>query len=127
MISQACSSTQRAGAIATHSIREGVQSAGSATAIETAKLAHGLRQPLTTIKMNLQAAIRLLQAPQPRVAAALDAISDCLTAEAHVVSMLAAIDQPPGEVLPPPLPVELNVVALEVQAHARHADPDRRG
>src|SRR5689334_21369332 len=43
-----------------------------------AELSHDLRQPLTTIRMNLQSAIRLLQGPNPRVEDAVEALADCL-------------------------------------------------
>lgn len=57
--------------------------------MHAARLRHDLRQPLTTIRMNLQAAIRLLQRPEPLVPAALDAILDCLDAEREAAGLLA--------------------------------------
>jgi hypothetical protein len=53
------------------------------------ELTHDLRQPLTSLNMNLQSAVRLLQQPNPHVAAALDALSDCLSTERDMVELLA--------------------------------------
>src|SRR5215471_9873773 len=54
-----------------------------------AELSHDLRQPLTSLNMNIQSAVRLLQQPNPRVSAALDALSDCLDTERDMVELLA--------------------------------------
>src|SRR5688500_11711463 len=56
-----------------------------------AELRHDLRQPLTTLKMNLQAILHLLRRPRPRIGAALDAVVDCLAAEQDLVMLLATI------------------------------------
>ncbi len=53
------------------------------------ELTHDLRQPLTSLNMNLQSAVRMLQQPNPHVAAALDALSDCLSTERDMVELLA--------------------------------------
>jgi C4-dicarboxylate-specific signal transduction histidine kinase len=53
-----------------------------------AELSHDLRQPLTSLNMNIQTAVRLLQQPNPRVAAALDALSDCLDTERDMLELL---------------------------------------
>src|SRR5690349_3831488 len=37
-----------------------------------AELSHDLRQPLTSLRMNLQSAVKLLQQPTPRVTTALE-------------------------------------------------------
>lgn len=55
------------------------------------ELLHDLRQPLTCLKMNLQAALRLLRHPDPHVEAAVEAIEDCLGAQHDVASLLAFI------------------------------------
>ena len=55
------------------------------------ELLHDLRQPLTCLKMNLQAALRLLRSPDPHVDAAVEAIEDCLGAQRDVASLLAFI------------------------------------
>jgi len=53
-----------------------------------AELSHDLRQPLTSLHMNIQSAVRLLRQPNPRVAAALEALSDCLDTERDMVELL---------------------------------------
>jgi len=53
------------------------------------ELTHDLRQPLTSLKMNLQCAVRLLQLPNPRVSVALEALADCLGMESDITELLA--------------------------------------
>jgi len=53
------------------------------------ELSHDLRQPLTSLKMNLQCAVRLLQLPDPRVSVALEALTDCLGTESDITELLA--------------------------------------
>ena len=53
------------------------------------ELSHDLRQPLTSLKMNLQCAVRLLQLPNPRVSVALEALTDCLSIESDITELLA--------------------------------------
>ena len=53
------------------------------------ELSHDLRQPLTSLKMNLQCAVRLLQLPNPRVSVALEALTDCLSTESDITELLA--------------------------------------
>jgi len=53
------------------------------------ELSHDLRQPLTSLKMNLQCAVRLLQLPNPRVSVALEALTDCLDMESDITELLA--------------------------------------
>lgn len=53
------------------------------------ELSHDLRQPLTSLKMNLQCAVRLLQLPSPRIAVALEALTDCLGMESDITELIA--------------------------------------
>ena len=53
------------------------------------ELSHDLRQPLTSLKMNLQCAVRLLQLPNPRIAIALEALTDCLGMESDITELIA--------------------------------------
>src|SRR5689334_22412969 len=52
-------------------------------------LSHDVRQPLTSINMSLQCAIRMLQMPTPRLGAAVEALSDCLLSEHEILEMLS--------------------------------------
>ena len=53
-----------------------------------AELSHDLRQPLTSLNMNLQSAVKLLQQANPRVSAALEALTDCLSTEHDIVELI---------------------------------------
>jgi hypothetical protein len=53
------------------------------------ELSHDLRQPLTSLKMNLQCALRLLQLPNPRIAIAVEALTDCLGMESDITELVA--------------------------------------
>jgi CII-binding regulator of phage lambda lysogenization HflD len=53
-----------------------------------AELSHDLRQPLTSLHMNLQSAMKLLQQPNARVAAAVEALSDSLSTEQDIVMLI---------------------------------------
>ena len=56
-------------------------------------LAHDLRQPLTSMTMNLQSALRCLRSLEPRVPSALEALTDCLDIEGELVRLVAALQQ----------------------------------
>ncbi|HEY2379266.1 MAG TPA: hypothetical protein VGH98_25010 [Gemmatimonadaceae bacterium] len=58
-----------------------------------AELSHDLRQPLTSLRMNLQSAVKLLQQPTPSVSAALDALSDCLGTEHDMIELISRVKQ----------------------------------
>jgi signal transduction histidine kinase len=53
-----------------------------------AELSHDLRQPLTSLHMNLQSAMKLLKQPNARVSAALEALSDSLSTEQDIVVLI---------------------------------------
>lgn len=53
-----------------------------------AELSHDLRQPLTVLRMNLQCASMMLDAPSPNVAEAVQLLAECLDAERSVVALL---------------------------------------
>jgi C4-dicarboxylate-specific signal transduction histidine kinase len=88
-----------------------------------AELCHDLRQPLTTLKMNLQAIVRLLERRRPRVAAALEAVADCLDAEQEVVEMLAGMTSATHHSRAAASPVALNALAADVQTAVCRVDP----
>jgi hypothetical protein len=73
--------------------------------------------------MNLQAIARLLQSPTPRIAAALDAVADCLDAEQDVVVLLANTARGVAPPLGATSDVALNPVAFDVEAMLRHTTP----
>ena len=52
------------------------------------ELSHDLRQPLTSLHMNLQSAVKLLRQPVPHVPAALEALTDCLSTERDMIELL---------------------------------------
>jgi len=79
-----------------------------------AELSHDLRQPLTTIRMNLQSAMRLLEGPNPRVGDAVEALADCLLSEAEMVELLTEAQRRIAQVLNPGGTFSLNRVSHEV-------------
>ena len=79
-----------------------------------AELSHDLRQPLTTIRMNLQSAIRLLQGPNPRVEDAVEALADCLLAEKEMVELLTEAQRRIAQALNPGGTFSLNRVSHDV-------------
>jgi phosphoglycerate-specific signal transduction histidine kinase len=90
-------------------------------AVETAQLLvrelfHDLRQPLTSMNMNLQTAVRLLRSETPQRDAAVEALSDCLSVELDVVQMLSRSLQRFAALMNPSLPVPLNEVVRDVVA-----------
>ena len=89
-----------------------------------AELRHDLRQPLTTLKMNLQAILHLLRRPRPRVGAALDAVVDCLAAEQDLVMLLATITRTATYRLAATSRVALNAVVTDVDETLSQAKPD---
>jgi hypothetical protein len=90
-------------------------------------LSHEIRQPLMTLRMNLQVAVRLLRSPQPRVAAALDAVRDCLEAERDLAALLASTSRPLLQRSSRWGLVDLNKVASTVGDVLSHAWPARSG
>lgn len=53
------------------------------------ELSHDLRQPLTSLHMNIQSAVKLLQQPTPQISMALEALTDCLSTERDMIELLA--------------------------------------
>jgi signal transduction histidine kinase len=76
-------------------------------------LSHDLRQPMTSLTMNIQAAIRILRSlePAPRVAAALEALIDCLDMERELISLVTEAQRHVSEL---ELPVERPSSALVI-------------
>jgi signal transduction histidine kinase len=89
-----------------------------------AELRHDLRQPLTTLKMNLHAILHLLRRPRPRIGAALDAVVDCLAAEQDLVMLLATMSRGATYRLSATARVALNAVASDVRETLSQAQPD---
>jgi signal transduction histidine kinase len=56
-------------------------------------LAHDLRQPLSSMRLNLQSAIRCLRFREPSVAPALEALTECLDVEGELVTLVARLQQ----------------------------------
>jgi hypothetical protein len=78
-------------------------------------LSHALRQPLTSLGMNLQSLARLLHNPQPQVARALEVLTDCVSAERELVALLARARRPEGRRPAPVIDFALNELAREIQ------------
>ena len=53
------------------------------------ELSHDLRQPLTSLNMNLQTAVKMLKLPAPQISVALEALADCLSTERDMIELLA--------------------------------------
>jgi len=53
------------------------------------ELSHDLRQPLTSLRMNIQSAVKLLQQPTPQITSALEALTDCLSTERDMIELVA--------------------------------------
>lgn len=53
-------------------------------------LSHDLRQPISSMTMNMQTALRCLRSSQPRVSDALEALTECLDIEREIVRLLSA-------------------------------------
>jgi signal transduction histidine kinase len=91
---------------------DGVQMASAQQLVQ--ELSHDLRQPLTSLNMNLQSAVRLLRAASPQRDAAVEAISDCLSVELDVVRMLSRTLQRFEALMNPALPMPLNEMVSDV-------------
>lgn len=76
-------------------------------------LAHDLRQPLTSMTMNLQSALRCLQFVEPRVPSALEALTDCLDIEGELVRLVAALQRHLSEDVAESLWFSLNDLAQD--------------
>ena len=90
-------------------------------AVETAQLLvrellHDLRQPLTSMNMNVQSAVRLLRSETPQREAAVEALSDCLSVELDVVHLLSRTLQRFAALMNPAVLVPLNEMVRDVVA-----------
>jgi hypothetical protein len=74
-------------------------------------LSHDARQPLSSMSMNLESAIRCLRAPEPRVSAALEALTECLDMESEMVVLLTMAQRFVAEELAECLWFSLNELA----------------
>ena len=84
-------------------------------------LAHDVRQPLTSIRMNVQTALRLLRATPPHVDAALGALDDTLLAEGAAAEIVRAASERLALGRPAEPVAELNAIARDVQRQLRAA------
>jgi hypothetical protein len=86
-------------------------------------LSHDLRQPLTAISMNLQCAMRLLQAPTPRLSPAVEALSDCLSTEAAIVDLVEHAQRRLNALLGEDRTFSLNSLADDIVLTVRSFEP----
>lgn len=63
-------------------------------------LAHDLRQPLSSMSLNLQSAIRCLRSREPSVSSALEALSECLDVESELVTLVTTLQRQLSEAMP---------------------------
>lgn len=91
------------------------------------ELSHDLRQPLTSLKMNLQCAVRLLQLPNPRVSVALEALTDCLGTESDITELLAQAHRRAQAMITTTTTFVLNDLVHDVVTTIRCFEPMWRG
>ena len=90
-----------------------------------ADLSHDLRQPLTSLNMNLQTALKLLQRPTPLIPAALEALSDCLSVENDMMELLLQAKRR-ATTFSTHAPLPLNELAHDLHLAARCLEPHWR-
>jgi hypothetical protein len=76
-------------------------------------LSHDLRQPLSSIHLNLQSAIRCLRFREPSVSLALEALTECLDVEGELVRLVARLQQQLADAMPDPHWLSLNDLARD--------------
>ena len=84
-------------------------------------LAHDVRQPLTSIRMNVQTALRLLRGATPRLDVALGALDDALLAEGAAADIVRAASERLALGSSTERLADLNAAALDVQRQLRAA------
>lgn len=84
-------------------------------------LAHDVRQPLTSIRMNVQTALRLLRGATPRLDVALGALDDALLAEGAAAEIVRAASERLALGSSIERLTDLNATAVEVQRQLRTA------
>ena len=89
------------------------------------ELSHDLRQPLTSLNMNLQTAVKMLQLPTPQISGALEALSDCLSTERNMVELVAHAKRRAASVSSQ-ASIPLNDVARDLLVTARNLEPSWR-
>ena len=89
------------------------------------ELSHDLRQPLTSLNMNLQTAVKMLQLPTPQIAGALEALVDCLSTDRDMVELIAHATRR-AATLSANAPILLNDVARDLLLSARNLEPNWR-
>jgi len=76
-------------------------------------LAHDLRQPLSSMRLNLQSAVRCLGFRDPNVSLALEALTECLDVEAELITLVARLQQQLSDVIVDSLWFSLNDLARD--------------
>jgi signal transduction histidine kinase len=91
-----------------------------------AELSHDLRQPLTSLHMNLQSAMKLLQQPNARVSPALEALGDCLSTEHDIVVLIESAKRRAAALTAPSGAFELNHFASDIITATFSCEPGWR-
>jgi hypothetical protein len=91
-----------------------------------AELSHDLRQPLTSLNMNLQSAVKLLQQANPRVSAALEALTDCLNTEHDIVELIESAKRRASALSARAGAFALNHLAIDITSTACGFEPSWR-
>ncbi|HKN66290.1 MAG TPA: hypothetical protein VJW73_08445 [Gemmatimonadaceae bacterium] len=76
-------------------------------------LAHDLRQPLSSMRLNLQSAIRCLRFQEPSVSSALEALTECLDVEGELVTLVSRLQQQLSDAILDSLWFSLNDLARD--------------
>jgi hypothetical protein len=90
------------------------------------ELSHDLRQPLTSLHMNLQTAVKLLRQPTPSIPAALDALTDCLCTEGDMIEVLSHASRRVAALSRPNASFALNHLAHDIMRTAQGLEPSWR-
>ena len=90
------------------------------------ELSHDLRQPLTSLNMNLQTAVKMLQLPTPHVSGALEALVDCVGTDRIMIELIAQAKRRAATAATN-APLPLNDFARDLLTSASTLDPHWRG
>jgi len=101
-----------------HAVRAEDRASADATRIVSA-FAHDIRQPLTSIRMNVQTAIRLLRGRPSRTSQAIAALQDTLAAEGAATEIVLATSARVAGLPALARSVDLNAVVVEVHRRLR--------
>lgn len=90
------------------------------------ELSHDLRQPLTSLNMNLQCAVKMLRSATPQIEGALEALADCLSTEQDMVELLAQAKRRAATASANVPNMPLNDFARDLLLSARNLEADWR-